>query len=297
MRTIREQINSFYKKTPLKFKLRTWYFAKFKPIARLKKLYKNRMGVELNIELPVTFNEKLQWLKANHFDKLWVKCANKATLREYLRERNMERLILPCIGIYKKPSQILFDELPERFVVKVANSSGFNLFITSSEDKKHEKEIKTCLKKMQREKYYKYYFEWVYKSYPWLIVEEYIDNTEETFDCKFLCIEGNVVMVQFLNSNKEIVTNANFTRNLEKMNCSYSWDDTQEDITHPVFYKDMLKDAEKIAKDFPVVRVDFLISKNQYYVSELTFFPGSGYDKFDPELFDYQFGEMLKIGT
>lgn len=297
MRTIIEQIDSFYKKTPLKFRLRMWYYATFKPIARLKKMYKNRMGVELNIDAPITFNEKLQWLKVKHFDELWVKCANKATLREYLRERNMERLVLPCIGIYKKPSEIPFSELPERFVIKVANSSGFNLFITSNEDKKHEKAIKKCLKKMQREKYYRYYFEWVYRSYPWLIIEEYIDNREETFDCKFLCIDGKTVMVQFLNSNKEIVTNANFTRELKKMNCSYSWDDTEEEIEHPVFYEDMLRDAEEIAKEFPVVRVDFLVSKNRYYVSEMTFFPGSGYDQFKPDSYDYKFGEMLKIGN
>ena len=42
-----------------------------------KKMYKVRMGRELNIDNPTTFNEKIQWIKLNIHDEQFTKLVDK----------------------------------------------------------------------------------------------------------------------------------------------------------------------------------------------------------------------------
>ena len=57
----------------------------------------------------------------------------------------------------------------------------------------------------------------------------------------------------------------------------------------------MIELAETLSKDIPFVRVDFYEVKGKIYFSELTFFPGSGFDEFSPEEWDYTMGSWLVL--
>ena len=57
----------------------------------------------------------------------------------------------------------------------------------------------------------------------------------------------------------------------------------------------MIKLAEKLAKDIPFVRVDFYEINEKIYFGELTFFPGSGFEEFKPQKWDYELGKNIKI--
>lgn len=50
------------------------------------KTYKERFGHEINLEKPVTFGEKLQWLKLFYRNDLMPRCSDKYEVREYLKE-------------------------------------------------------------------------------------------------------------------------------------------------------------------------------------------------------------------
>ena len=56
----------------------------------------------------------------------------------------------------------------------------------------------------------------------------------------------------------------------------------------------MIAIAEKLAKPFPFVRVDFYDVDGKLYVGELTFYPGGGYNSYDRE-WDEKFGELLVL--
>ena len=61
-------------------------------------------------------------------------------------------------------------------------------------------------------------------------------------------------------------------------------------------YDEMISTAEKLAKPFPLVRVDLYEDvNNNIYVGELTFTPGNGTDSFNPLEWDYKFGELLEL--
>ena len=66
-------------------------------------------------------------------------------------------------------------------------------------------------------------------------------------------------------------------------------------ILKPKYYSEMISLAEKIGKDFPFVRVDFYEINDKIYFGELTFFPGSGFEKFRPYEWDITLGDWIDI--
>ena len=57
----------------------------------------------------------------------------------------------------------------------------------------------------------------------------------------------------------------------------------------------MIQIAEKLAQNIPFVRVDFYEINDKLYFGELTFFPGAGLTKFEPEEFDQKFGDLIDL--
>ena len=58
----------------------------------MKLLYFLRMEKELNLEDPKDFNEKIQWLKVYYKDPLYVKCADKYRVRDYVANRSWRNI-------------------------------------------------------------------------------------------------------------------------------------------------------------------------------------------------------------
>ena len=69
----------------------------------------------------------------------------------------------------------------------------------------------------------------------------------------------------------------------------------KEDINKPRSYEDMVALAEKLAQKIPFVRVDFYEVRGKPYFGELTFFPGSGFEEFNPEQWDKTLGDWIEL--
>ena len=63
----------------------------------------------------------------------------------------------------------------------------------------------------------------------------------------------------------------------------------------PKNYELMFKLAEKLATGIPELRVDFYEVDKKIYFGELTFFDGSGIEKFEPEEWDYKLGSWIEL--
>ncbi|MBO1930012.1 hypothetical protein J4731_25605 [Providencia rettgeri] len=50
--------------------------------------------------------------------------------------------------------------------------------------------------------------------------------------------------------------------------------------------------AFKLSQDFDYVRVDLYLVNNKIYFGEMTFTPGSGFEKFTPSMADNFYGEL-----
>lgn len=95
----------------------------------LKEWYYRENGRELNLEDPVRFTEKIQWLKLYDSTLEKTKLADKYLVREWVTEKIGEKYLIPLYGVWNRFDDINFDELPESFVLKCNHGCAMNALI------------------------------------------------------------------------------------------------------------------------------------------------------------------------
>lgn len=112
-------------------------------------------------------------------------------------------------------------------------------------------------------------------------------------DYKFICFGGKVEYIVF-DADRQI----EHKRNIYDKNWNYLGVDTDCKTLgnikeKPKNLEEMKKIAEKLSEDFPFVRVDLYSINDKIIFGELTFYPWSGYVKFNPRSFDFELGEKF----
>ena len=274
---------------------------KFRSFWHMKKKVARRflrsVGYKPNLEHPVSFNEKIQWLKLYYRDPLMTLCADKYLVRDYIEKTIGGKYLVPLISVFDRAEQINFDRLPDKFVLKVNHGWGQNivvrdkgLFDYESERKKLEKWLHP-----KQNHYYKTY-EWCYKNIkPRLVCEQYIDNSEPggLREYKILCFNGKARLL-FVCSDRDIGLKVTFfDLNWNRLPFTRKYPAATAELKKPGSLEKMIRLSERLAKPFPFVRVDFYEQQNQILFGELTFYPGGGMEPFSPVKWDYKLGEML----
>ena len=266
----------------------------------LETQFEVKMGKKLNLSNPLTFNEKLQWLKLYYRNDLLIKCADKVEARNYIRDTIGEQYLVPCLGIYDSPDEIDFDKLPDKFVLKVNWGSKQNLGCKDKSKfniKRAKKKLTTWLTPKQN--YYYNFFEWQYKNIkPKIICEKYLDLTNDGVitNYRFFCFDGKFKIFSTLFS-KDGKNYINFyDTDLNYIPVKQSLPNNPNYVPKIINYKKMVELAEKLAKPFPHVRVDmYEDSEKNIYMGELTFTNWNGTKPIEPEEYDYKFGEYLVL--
>ena len=57
----------------------------------------------------------------------------------------------------------------------------------------------------------------------------------------------------------------------------------------------MIELAQKLSQDIPHLRTDFYSINGKIYFGELTFYHGSGFEKFEPEDWNYKLGKWIDL--
>ena len=92
----------------------------------IRKQFYNKMGRNVELENPVKFNDKIQWLKLYWYDSIATKCADKYEVREFVSERIGSKYLNELYGVYESVDEIDISKLPQKFVLKGTHGSGFN---------------------------------------------------------------------------------------------------------------------------------------------------------------------------
>ena len=73
----------------------------------IKSKFKKSFGYELDLNNPVTLNEKIQWLKLHDRTSLHTLCADKYAVRDYIRKIIGEEYLVPLIFQTINPYDII----------------------------------------------------------------------------------------------------------------------------------------------------------------------------------------------
>src|SRR5699024_7133094 len=142
--------------------------------------------------------------------------------------------------------------------------------------------------------------EWSYKHItPKIIVEELLEDKTTSFDgindYKFLCFNGNpeyiILDIDRQSDHKRIIYDSEW----HYLNIKTDKDNVGDKVEKPKKLDEMISIAKILSEDFPFVRVDLYSVNNKIYFGELTFYPWTGYVKFNPDSTDFEIGNKFEI--
>jgi len=274
------------------------------PKITLKLLFFLKQGYRLNLKKPETYNEKINWLKLYYRNDLMPICADKYTVRQYVKDKGFKYILNELYWEGFNPENIPFDKLPNEFVIKVTNGSGKNIICKDKSELDQEKTIK-LIKKWLSEKYLPAYGEWFYDVIkPRIIIEKLLIDKDGNIpkDYKLFCFNNingkydvaftGVDLDRFGNRRRNVYDKEwNF---LKDVNLIVS-NNPAVQIDKPKLYDEMKVIAKKLSKPFPHARIDLYIVDNQIYFGEITFTGAAGFGKINPIEFQKQMGDWIKL--
>ena len=259
------------------------------------------MGKRLNLEHPVTYSEKLQWLKLYDRRSEYITMVDKAAAKDYAARIIGDKYVIPTLGVWDRPEEIDWDTLPNQFVLKCTQDSG-GLVICRDKTKLEKVSAMKKLRAGLRRNYYKVWREWPYKDVPRkIIAEKYIEpapNEKDLPDYKFFCFDGQVkalfIATERQNPNEDVKFDF-FDSNFNLLPFRQGHDHARVLPHKPKNFDVMIKAAEKLSKGIPHVRVDFYEIGDLVLFGEMTLFHFSGLVPFEPEEWDYKFGSWINL--
>lgn len=265
----------------------------------LKRMYQIRMGRELNLTSPVSYTEKLQWLKLFDHRPEYTTMVDKYTVKQYVAKKIGAEYVIPLLGVWDRVEDINFDALPERFVLKATHDSG-GIVICKDKNKLDFTETKKKLKSHLDRDYYIRNREWPYKNVPHrIIAEPYMEDTStnELRDYKFFTF-GGVPKVLYIaqGRGRSGETVADFF-DMEFNHLPFVIDHDMAPVPpkKPERFEEMKRLAAVLSEGTPQLRVDFYEVDGKVYFGEMTFFHCSGMEAFHPEEWDRIFGEWVTL--
>lgn len=265
----------------------------------IRLLYRVSMGKSLNIDNPITYNEKLQWLKLYDRNPLYTTLVDKQSVKEWVTEKIGPEYVIKTLKIYDNIDEIDLNELPNQFVLKTTHY-GDSLGVVVCKDKSNFdfENAKRRLEKSMKHDYYKAGREWPYKNVERKIIAEQYkeDQFGELRDYKFFCFDG-VVKAMFIATNRSTggVCFDYFDNKFNHLDFTQSHPMYGKPIEKPQNFEKMQQLAATLSKGLPHVRVDLYNVNGDIFFGEMTFFHYGGMVPFHPEEWDYRFGEWLTL--
>jgi len=254
-----------------------------------KSRYKATYGYELDLENPQTFSEKIQWLKIFDRKPMYTSLADKFSVRNYIAEKIGGEYLTKLFGVYKKTSEIEWDMLPAKFVLKGTHGSGWVIRC----EKKDPLNIQRYCQQMDGwlEKNYFYFGrEWVFKDIlPRVICEEYLeaDKNLRVLEYQFFCFNGKPKYIQLYGDRNIEHKREFFDLDWKKLGFSF------QNYPRPHNLGKMINIVQKLSLSIPFIRVDLNSIGERLVLKKFVFYPEAGFEVFYPPDLDKVFGDDL----
>lgn len=271
----------------------------------LKFQYRVQMGKKLDVKHPQTYTEKLQLYKMYYRNPVMHQCVDKYDVRAYVESKGLGKYLNELYGVYDSVSEIEWDKLPNKFIIKTTSGGGGNNIVICRDKNTFDTskvEERLNLKMSNKSGSFSAGREWAYTNNKTkIIVERLLEGNEEfsqgLADYKILCFQGKPKVV-ILDVDRYVNHLRNFyDTNWNNLNILSDHEQINRDIPKPENMEEMLDVARKLSSDFPHARIDLYNIKGKITFGEITFYPWSGYVKFQPQNFDETLGSYFDTSS
>jgi len=248
---------------------------------------------------PRSYSEKIWNRMLFDRDPQWTVLSDKLRMRDYVAAKIGEQYLIPLLWTGKKPEDIPFEQLPEKFVIKATHGCSYNIIVRDKREL-DERQIHAQLNKWLAQNYCEESLlgtEWGYKHVqPAIMIEAFLDsNNGNLVDYKFRTFSGKVEFFV-----------AHFERHGDhsmSLMCDCTGEPIQCELGHkyrgvfvpPANLPHMVEVAERLGSEFDFMRVDLYSLEDKVYFGELTPYPGAGCIRFVPRKYDFYFGSKWEI--
>jgi hypothetical protein len=254
---------------------------------RLMHLWRNRHWP--NLDEPHTFNELVQARKLKDRSPLLPLLADKVRVKDWVARRLGPEWVIPTLWHGR--------ELPDRphwplpFVLKSSHASCQCAFVRTARG--DWSRLRRKAERWLDHSYGAILDEWLYgKIEPQLLVEPFIGGgLSLPTDYKVFVFAGRAEFVQVDTDREHAHKRAIFDRNWGRLPVRLHFPIETRELCPPRSLPLMLEAAETLSRGFDFVRVDFYEVEGRPLFGEMTFYPGSGLDRFQPAAFDRLFGK------
>lgn len=266
--------------------------------AFIKVIYRARMGRKIDLKNPISYNEKLNWLKIHDRKPIYTTMVDKLAAKKFIANIIGEEYIVPVYGEWDSVDEIEWDKLPNQFVIKTNHDSG-GVVICRDKSTFDFVAAKKILQKSLKTDYYQHAREWPYKNVKRKIfAEKFLNMGEALIDYKVMCFNQKAYAIQ-LNYESEHRHSQDFydtNWNILPLSQQISYASLSGlDNKRPECFEQMLNMSEKLARDTYCLRVDWFVADGHLYSGELTFFDGAGFSQFDDYSMDIELGKHLML--
>lgn len=265
----------------------------------IRKMFKARMGYELNLDSPTTYSEKLQWIKLNDRRPIYTTMVDKYEAKKYVASIIGEEYIIPTLGVWDSFDEIEFDKLPNQFVLKCTHDSG-GLVICKDKKNLDIETAKAKINKSLKTSYFLLGREWPYKNVkPRVIAEAYMaDDSDELNDYKFFAFDGEVKALFIATERQKQGVDVKFDffdSDFRHLPFKQGHENAEICPNKPQCFEQMKMIASILSKGYPELRVDLYEVDGKVFFGELTLFHHGGWTPFTPSEWDKKFGDWVVL--
>ena len=257
--------------------------------------FKQKHGYEPHLAKPESFNERIASRKLTLTDPIYRDTADKYAVRQFVSERVGEHVLIPLIQVYDRAEDVDLDALPVPFILKPTHGSGWKEIVLDKSALDREA-VRATMRSWLRTNFFSSYFEIHYRDIPPRIVAEKLLQTKNggpPEDFRFTVIRGRVrTITNNLNSGTPRAMRGRFDRSWRRLAVTTSRPPAPDCLPPPQL-AEMIDIAEKLGRDFDLVRIDLYLVDGKIYFGEITHTPTGGLSLFTPRDFDLALGQIV----
>jgi hypothetical protein len=246
---------------------------------KIRRLFRREVGFEGDFENPETHWEKVQFRKLYGNHEFYGRLADKLLVRDYVRKRVGEEVLVPLLGVHDRLDETILDGLPGSFVIKVSNASGWNEIVRDKGKMDYRRTIRYFNRKVKRnfsrncgEVHYDY-------SEPKILIESLLlaEDGELPWDLNFYCYNGSKGFDYCLHATSaDRVFEGHFYRNETLIEGNLSSGMIETHLRAENFDR-LLEIARELSGGIDFVRVDLYNFCGKIFFGEMTFTTSAGF--------------------
>lgn len=257
-----------------------------------------KCGYMFDITHPVTFNEKIQWMKIFGNLEQHTSLTDKLAVRKHIESKIGEKYLVPLLGVWDSFTDINFSKLPDKFMLKCNHGCEMNAVITADITHNLHPIAQDFVEWQGINFAFFNGFEMQYKNIPHKIfAEQYVENQENNLDdYKVWCFNGEPMYIMYMTSRNKKLQEFLFDIHWQPQHFITHNEKKLIPIAKPQNIGEIIDVARTLSKNIPFVRIDlYRLNNGDIKFGEMTFTPASGTFRWRPTEWDKILGDLLVL--